>query len=73
MLCATAELALLVAGRWLGGGKWLLRELRAADPRLADELIGARDDPVRLASLADEVLARAGGRLWAGYRQVGRL
>ena len=73
VLCETAELALLVDGCRLGSGKWLLRELRAAEPRLAGELIEARDDPARLASLADSVLARAGGRLWAGYREVGTL
>jgi len=73
LLRETAELALLLDGSWLGGGKWLLRELRAAEPRLADELIESRDDPARLASLAEGVLARAGGRLWAGYRQVGKL
>jgi hypothetical protein len=66
----TAELALVTAGRWLGTGKWLLRELRAADPQLADQLIAARDDPARLAAMADGVLAVAGGRLWDGYRQV---
>ncbi len=69
----TAELALLIGGRWLGTGKWLLRELRSADPRLAEELLAAREDPVALAQLTDGVLDRAGGRLWAGYRQVGRL
>ncbi len=73
LITRTAELALVLAGAWLGGGKWLLRELRATDPRLADELIAARDDPARLADLADAVLARAGGRLWAGYRQDGTL
>jgi hypothetical protein len=73
VITCSAELALVLAGAWLGGGKWLLRELRATDPRLADDLIGARDDPVRLAGLADGVLARAGGRLWAGYRQDGKL
>jgi hypothetical protein len=73
VLCQAAELALLLAGSWLGGGKWLLRELRAAEPRLADDLVAARDDPARLAGLAGEVLDRAGGRLWAGYHQVGRL
>ncbi|HET7018498.1 MAG TPA: nucleotidyltransferase domain-containing protein [Streptosporangiaceae bacterium] len=69
----TAELALLTAGAWLGGGKWLLRELRQADLDLADELIAAIDDPVSLAAIADRVLDRAGGRLWAGYRQQGQL
>jgi len=72
VIVASAELALLLAGCWLGSGKWLLRELRAADPALADELIAARDDPGRLAGIADSVLARAGGRLWAGYWQDGQ-
>ena len=73
VLRETAELALLIRGNWLGSGKWLLRELRAAEPALAEELIEARDDPARLASLADGVLAQAGGRLWAGYHQIGKL
>lgn len=72
VLTATAELALLLDRRWLGSGKWLLRELRAAEPALAGELIAARDDPAALARLADVVLARAGGRLWAGYREAGQ-
>lgn len=69
----TAELALLLAGAWLGSGKWLLRELRAADPALADRLVAAHDQPAELAELAELVLARGGGRLWAGYRQQGKL
>ena len=73
ILQEAAELALLLDGCWLGSGKWLLRELRAAEPRLADDLIDAREDPARLASLAEGVLASAGGRLWAGYRQQGKL
>jgi hypothetical protein len=73
VLRSTAELALLTAGSWLGDGKWLLRELRQLDLELADELLAAREDPVELARLADQVLARAGGRLWAGYRQQGQL
>jgi hypothetical protein len=73
VLCDAAELALLIDGSWLGSGKWLLRELRAAEPQLADELLEARDDPARLASLAEGVLTRAGGRLWAGYHQAGTL
>ncbi len=68
-----AELALLTSEAWLGSGKWLLRELRQAEPTLADELIAAREDPARLAAIADGVLDRAGGRLWAGYRQQGQL
>jgi hypothetical protein len=68
----TAELALLLAGTWLGGGKWLLRELRAADPALAAELVAAMGDPALLTAAADKVLDRAGGRFWAGYRAAGR-
>lgn len=68
-----AELALLLDGRWLGTGKWLLRELRAADPVLADDLLNARETPDQLTAVADRVLGRAGGRLWAGYRQDGRV
>jgi len=68
----TAELALLLAGHWLGGGKWLLRELRAADPALAAQLIAVLGEPAGLAAIADQVLAPAGGRLFAGYREAGR-
>jgi hypothetical protein len=64
----TAELALLLAGSWLGTGKWLLRELRAGDPELAAELVASIGNPERLTAAADQVLGRAGGRLWAGYR-----
>jgi hypothetical protein len=67
----TAELALLLAGRWFGSGKWLLRELRSADPVLADSLLAAIDRPAQLASLAEGVLTRTGGRLWEGYRAAG--
>jgi hypothetical protein len=67
----SAELALVQAGSWLGSGKWLLRELRASDPELAEALLAARQDPAGLARLAEGVLARAGGRLWAGYRAAG--
>jgi hypothetical protein len=69
----TAELTLLTAGAWLGSGKWLLRELRQAEPDLADDLMAAIGDPVSLAAIADRVLDRTGGRLWAGYRQQGQL
>jgi len=67
----TAELALLLSGSWLGGGKWLLRELRTADPALAAELVAGIGDPALLTAAADKVLGRTGGRLWAGYRAAG--
>jgi hypothetical protein len=69
---ATAELALILAGAWLGSGKWLLRELRAADADLADRLVAAIGDRRQLMGIADEVLDRAGGRFWAGYRVPAR-
>ncbi|MCW2791041.1 MAG: nucleotidyltransferase [Nocardioides sp.] len=72
-----AELLLAVEGRWSGTGKWLVRELAAYDAqsgsayavRLQEGLAGAvcgRAEPLR--SVATEILDRAGGRLWAGYR-----
>ncbi len=69
---ATAELALIQAGAWLGAGKWLLRELRATDAELADRMVAAIGDRRRLIDLAEEVLDRAGGRFWAGYRVAAR-
>jgi hypothetical protein len=65
---ATAELALIRAGAWLGTSKWLLRELRATEPYLADRMVSAIGDSKQVTELADEVLDRAGGRFWAGFR-----
>jgi hypothetical protein len=61
----TARTALAIAGRWLSDGKWLLRELRELDPSFAAGWLAARDDPARVAG---QVLARAGGPLFEGYR-----
>lgn len=60
-----ARAALAFAGRWISGGKWLLRELREFDPVLAADWTAARDDPAQFAST---VLAGAGGPLFDGYR-----
>jgi hypothetical protein len=68
---AVAELALLTGGHWPGSGKWLLRELCATDAALADRLVSAISHPDRLTEIADDVLGRAGGRLWAGLRLPG--
>jgi hypothetical protein len=68
----TAELALVLGGSWLGGGKWLLRELRAADPELAADMVAAIGDAGRLTALADSVLDRAGGRFFDGFLASGR-
>src|SRR6266542_993807 len=43
--CAAAELFLGLGGHWQGKSKWLLRELRAADPDFADRLLAALPDP----------------------------
>ncbi|MEU8817027.1 nucleotidyltransferase domain-containing protein [Actinoplanes sp. NPDC048796] len=56
--------ALAFAGRWVSGGKWLLRELREYDPALAGDWLAARDEP---AAFADGVLDRYGGRLFEGF------
>jgi hypothetical protein len=61
----TARAALAFGGRWLSNGKWLLRELREIDSAFATRWLAARDDP---STLAAEVLARAGGPLFDGYR-----
>jgi hypothetical protein len=60
-----ARAAPAFAGRWISGGKWLLRELRELDEDFAVRWLAARDEPVALAS---EVLARGGGPLFDGYR-----
>ncbi|GIJ59244.1 nucleotidyltransferase domain-containing protein [Virgisporangium aurantiacum] len=60
----TARAALAFAGRWIGTGKWLLRDLRELAPDLAAEWLAARDDP---RPLAERVLGGAGGPLFEGY------
>lgn len=64
----TARVALLVAGCWVSHGKWLLRDLRKWDAGFAGRWLEARDDEGVLAGLAAEVLERAGGPLFDGYR-----
>lgn len=77
MLRQAGELALLIAGRWLGTGKWLPRELDAFDKDLADLLLRGHREAVtsgaRTAFLQGigEVLDRAGGPLREGYRVAG--
>ena len=60
-----ARAALAFAGRWISGGKWLLRNVREFDPAFATRWLAARDDP---AQLAKQVLACVGGPLFDGYR-----
>jgi hypothetical protein len=71
----TAELALGIAGRWNGMGKWLHRELADLDPDLAARLGAAwrAADVPALDGIAREVLDRAGGPLLEGYRVAAEL
>jgi GNAT superfamily N-acetyltransferase len=68
---AAAECALLLGGHWVGQGKWLLRELRDMDAALAARWLAAAGSPGPLAGFAREVLDRAGGPLFDGYRAAG--
>ncbi|MFF1686284.1 MULTISPECIES: nucleotidyltransferase domain-containing protein [unclassified Streptomyces] len=72
MLQRASELALLVGGHWLGGGKWLSRRLAAADPGLHFALTEAAAQAIAghtsgFAAVVTEVLDQAGGPLWDGY------
>ncbi|MFF7216241.1 nucleotidyltransferase domain-containing protein [Streptomyces sp. NPDC008238] len=76
LLDGAAELLLVTRGHWRGGGKWLPRRLREADPELAGVLLGGYRDLVRggppeeFAAVVDVVLDACGGPLWAGYRRT---
>ena len=65
-----AHQALVAGNRWNGNGKWLLRELRAHDPDLADRWLAAQHDPAAVEAFARDVLDRLGGPLFAGYQVV---
>ncbi len=67
--CESAELALLVDRRWLGNGKWLLRELRLRPDRfgLAAWASSGRHDLPSLAAACRSVLAASGGYLQDGF------
>lgn len=72
----TGELALALADAWRGGGKWLARRLDATAPGLNARLHQAVREALdgqseALVGVVDDVLAQAGGRLWAGYRRGG--
>lgn len=61
-----AETALLVDRRWLGTGKWLLRELRREPDRHGLVEWAENPEPPALVDAARSVLASAGGYLQAG-------
>jgi hypothetical protein len=76
LLERTAGLLFAVRNHWRGGGKWLPRRLREADPELAGPLLdgyrtlvrGSPRGPFAEAVAAD--LDGCGGPLRAGYRRV---
>jgi len=59
------------AGRWSGGGKWLLRELRDYDPDVAARWLAAHGDPSATAAYVRDLLDRNGGPLFEGYSVPG--
>jgi hypothetical protein len=65
----SAELALLLDGRWLGNGKWLLRELRVQPDRHGLVRCATTDNlNVRALTIAGRsVLEAAGGYLQDGF------
>lgn len=66
-----AETALALRQGWTGHGKWLLRELREHDPDLAERWLSVHANPPATANFIRDVLAQAGGPLFAGYRVAG--
>jgi hypothetical protein len=73
VLTMVAEMALHNRGAWVGRGKWLVRQLRAADPDLARELMSAHRAAVASGSVASLItvagrrLDEIGGPLTDGY------
>jgi hypothetical protein len=68
---AAGDAALRLGNHWAGRGKWLLRELRDMDPELAGEWLTAAGSAALTVDFAREVLDRAGGPLFDGYRAAG--
>lgn len=64
--------------QWTGRGKWAMRALRRHDPVQADRLAAALQaldssgNKQPLVDFVEGVLAPAGGRLFAGFKQGGR-
>jgi hypothetical protein len=66
-----AQEALALGGRWVGAGKWLLRQLRDMDAGLAGRWLDAHGNIAATEAFVREVLDRAGGPLFAGYQARG--
>lgn len=75
LLNETAGLLFAALPHWGGGGKWLPRRLREADPERAGALLAGYRTLVRggprepFAEAVGAVLDRCGGPLWSGYRR----
>jgi hypothetical protein len=69
--CPGPSVCIAVAGYTNSSPKLTLAELWNGNQRTV--LPAAHDKPADLARLADEVLARSGGRLWDGFREPGKL
>ncbi|WP_405733909.1 nucleotidyltransferase domain-containing protein [Streptomyces sp. NBC_01537] len=76
LLNDTAALLFAALPHWGGGGKWLPRRLREADPELAEPLLAGYRTLVRggprepFAEAVGAVLDRCGGPLWAGFTRT---
>ncbi|MBY8859362.1 nucleotidyltransferase domain-containing protein [Nocardia sp. CA2R105] len=77
---ATADLLLTANRHWIGGGKWLHRELAAFDQAGGTDFGRTLADGMRAVALGDvdpmtavvlEVLSQVGGRLFEGFRADG--
>jgi hypothetical protein len=71
------ELQLILAGAWIGTGKWLLRELRETDPAFAHRFVSSvrasgEGNAEALMRLAGDVLDASGGPMFDGYRASGK-
>jgi hypothetical protein len=78
VLSQAAGLALLTAGRWLGTGKWLAREMDQVAPELLSALTAAHAEAVSgdvsgLVLQSMRILEDVGGPLSVGFRADGQL
>lgn len=73
VLLMAAELALSLKGSWQGRGKWVVRQLLAADAELTEDLMSAHREAVatgqvfNLVERCEAILSQAGGRLTEGF------
>ena len=68
---SAGEATLRLNGRWTGGGKWILRELRDFDPETAARWLASMGEPSKIAEFVTDLLTGHGGPLFEGYRVEG--